>query len=1362
MITADSYLSIKTEGSLLPSDILERIAKKDDELGGFLAINYNLAPNERLNEIINRSWNRVRGVWDDFSKKAEQLSDNSPDSAFTREKWLLVLFSELGFGRLQPLRSSLDIEGKSYPISHMWERVPIHLVGFRTQLDKREPGKVGAARSSPYSMLQEFINRGKHHRWGMVSNGLTLRLLRNNSSLVRQSYVEFNLSLMMENELFSDFVLLWMICHRSRFEEIDGDCWLEKWVNSAQTQGARALDNLRMGVENAISALGTGFIKHKKNQKLRESLRGGEISPEDYYHQLLRLVYRSLFLFTAEDRDLLLKPNADRKARETYYNYYSMQRLRNLSRLNKGTKHDDLYEIMKTVSLLLGSESDCDDLGISPLGSFLWSVEAVKDIHAANLSNEYLLSAIRSIGFFTHEGTIRPIDYRNLGSEELGSVYESLLELHPEIDLDVGGFTLTSAEGNARKTTGSYYTPSTLVQCLLDSALDPVIDDAIKNSEDPEKAILALKICDPAAGSGHFLVAAAHRIAKRLATIRTGDDQPSPVETKHSLRDVIQHCIYGVDINPMAVELCKVTLWLEALEPGKPLSFLDHRIKCGNSLLTTTSRLMEDGIPDSAFEVLVGDDVKTVKQLKKINSGERKGNASLDMFFGHDDSTAYNTITNNFILLDGLAEDSIHSLIEKEKILRKTVHSQEYLNSKFIADAWCSAFVQKSSKNQLASITHHTFREIQKKGRAINPSLAEIIESLSSNYNFFHWHLEFPEVFLVEIGTNNKRTGYSGGFDCVLGNPPWERVKIQEKEFFAKKDTSIAQAPNAAKRKKMIDQIKESDPQLYKEFLEESRVAEGTSHLLRRSGMYPLCGRGDVNLYTVFVELKRTLLNERGRLGTIIPTGIATDDTTKFFFQDVTKTKSLVSLYDFENKNIFPDVHSSYKFCLFTAGSGLKPLVKQTDFVFFAHSVDDLDDDNRHFSLSEDDIELLNPNTKTCPIFRTKKDAELTKAIYRRVPILLKEKTEDTPEINPWGVNFKRMFDMSNDSHLFKTREELENEGWTLNGNIFYKNNEKYLPLYEAKMIHQYDHRWATYKDNEFVCVPEEQKKEIDYQIFGRYWVTESVVEERLQPTGWKNNFLIGYRDITRATDEKTVIASIFPRCGASGVLPQLFISKPEASLIITGLLNSFVVNYSARQKVGGVHLSLNYLKQLPIIEINTLKNLNRIDEINNYYTLLNELLTIIFSYHKEFNFHFISRDYGNITKWDPTKRIEIKSIIDAIVFFTYFIPDDNGNWTKNCNETEEDHKLLIELFPQPVFAIDYIMSTFPIVKRKDEKNEHTNLLLRSESIGRNIWNNYENIDDKYITKNLIINYFNLIVNNDIKTLHNILIGLLS
>jgi len=425
----------------------------------------------------------------------------------------------------------------------------IHLVGRNVELDRRSPGVAGAAKTSPHGLLQEFLNRAEGHVWGILANGLRLRILRDNKSLTRQAYVEFDLAGMMEGQVYADFALLWLLCHQSGVEaDRPEQCRLEKWSEAARDQGTRALDQLRDGVEKAIAALGRGFLAHPANKALLERLRTGALGKQDYYRQLLRAVYRLIFLFVSEDRDLLLTAKPGTAERERYTRYYSLDRLRALAERRRGSPHSDLWRALSLVFRKLSSDTGCPELGLPALGSFLWSDRATPDLDVCELANADLLDAIRSLAFTVDGGVRRAIDYKNLGPEELGSVYESLLELHPEVNADAPAFDLTIAAGHERKTTGSYYTPTSLIECLLDSALDPVLDEAAKQP-DPAEAILALKVCDPACGSGHFLIAAAHRIANRLAAIRTGDEEPSPEAVRTALRDVIGRCIHSVDIN---------------------------------------------------------------------------------------------------------------------------------------------------------------------------------------------------------------------------------------------------------------------------------------------------------------------------------------------------------------------------------------------------------------------------------------------------------------------------------------------------------------------------------------------------------------------------------------------------------------------------------------------------------------------------------------------------------------------------------------------------------------------------------------------------------------------------------------------
>ena len=1111
--------TIRSEGSLLPADLLARVSAEDRTLAGMSAASYH-RPGERLNEVISRSWTALQSAWEHFRQEREQSPASAIGAGTTRQRWLLPLFRELGYGRLQAESGAIHIEDRAYPISHSWGlHVPIHLVGYHVDLDRRSRGVTGAAQSSPHSLLQIFLNRSERHLWGFVSNGRKLRLLRDNLTLTRQAYVEFDLEAMLEGEAYSDFRVLWLLCHQSRVEaagERPSECRLEDWMKEAEQRGTRALELLRDGVKDAISALGGGFLDHPANAALRDKLQSGALPKQDYYRQLLRIVYRLLFMFVAEDRGLLLDRAAAESARELYRQHYSTQRLRAMAADFKGSEHHDLFEALRLVMRLLGGEGSpkmreglsspsaspppdfpsiaLGGLGIAPLGSYLFSDRAVPAVIGCKLSNRQLLRAMVALSqmYDKDAGNYRNIDYKNLGPEELGSVYESLLELHPDIHIDRREFTLETAGGNERKTTGSYYTPASLIQALLDSALEPALREARKQGEE---AILALKICDPACGSGHFLIAAANRMAKALASLRTGEEEPALLALQAAKRDVISRCIYGVDINADAVELCKIGLWLEALEPGKPLSFLDHHIQVGNSLLGTTPRLLAAGIPDDAFKPIEGDDKKTVRELRKQNRQERKQRAAGVQQLGFEEAreTHHSYLRESLHLLADAPDDSLAHIRDKEGFYAALAEDEAYISARLLADAWCAAFVWEKRapspptlnpkaaphppapsptrrEGELSSggladsdespslilgegfregarqgaggwgqmpLTDRIFRRLEENPLAAHfQGLRQQVAALSDRYGFFHWHIAFPDVFEVPKPlepADNEAAGWNGGFDVVLGNVPWEHTEIKEKEWFAQRDPDIAKAPGA-RRKRLIADLRESNPALYKEFAAAKRTADCISHFVRTSGNYPLTGRGRINMYPLFAETDRRLLGRRGRVGMICPSGIATDDTTKFFFQDVMQTQSLASFYDFENRQkLFADVDSRMKFALLTmTGAGIRSL--ESEFIFFAQQVADLEDGWRRFKLSAADIALLNPNTGTMATFRSQRDAELTKAIYRRVPVLIRE----TPLQNHWGVSFKQgLFNMTSDSDKFHSREELEARGLKLEGNHF-------------------------------------------------------------------------------------------------------------------------------------------------------------------------------------------------------------------------------------------------------------------------------------------------------------------------------------
>jgi len=839
-------------------------------------------------------------------------------------------------------------------------------------------------------------------------------------------------------------------------------------------------------------------------------------------------------------------------------------------------------------------------------------------------------------------------------------------------------------------------------------------------------------------GSGHMLIGAGRRLAKHLARVRTRDEEPAPAALRAAMRDVVRHCLYGVDVNDMAVELCKVALWMETLEPGKPLSFLDAHIQCGNSLIGVTPGLDIGEIPDDAFQPVTGDDKTTASGLRKRNRKEREGQLALDFAGREREEVSTQTAAwraRQMAVLGAAAEDEVAQVHAKEDAYAAYLKSEAYRWSRLECDVWSAAFfwrIAAGDPTTLAAPTQAVLNDVRAGKLKRHETLLKEVRRIAKRHQFFHWALQFPEVFEGvgnrELGVGNRELGVGNsvgepnsllptpyslfphfpGFDVILMNPPWERIKLQEKEWFAARSPAIANAPNAAARKRLIAALAEDDPALWQAFQTDVRAAEAESHFIRNSGHYPLCGRGDVNTYAVFAELVRQVLAPTGRVGIIVPSGIATDDTTKFYFQEIMASGALASLYDFENRRkLFPAVDSRMKFCLLTLrGSGewaagqssatpaaRRPAPSPAEFVFFALDVDDLRDEERRFTLTAAEIALLNPNTRTCPIFRSRRDAELTKAIYRRVPVLIKE---GPPEENPWGVSFLRMIDMSNDSHLFHTRAELEQAGWRLEGNRFVRGAEVMLPLYEAKMLHQFDHRWATYDGLETREVTAAEKANPHCAVLPRYWVEQQQVEARLGD--FRYGWLLGFRDICRSTDERTAIFSLLPRVGVGHTAPLAFLDETTTvcALFVAGVA-SFAFDYAARQSVGGTHLTYGYLKQLPVLPPDTYarpcpwnspltpdssrmsRHASPVTSQASPVTLAAWLLPRVLELtYTAWDLQPFARDCGYDGppfRWDEERRFLLRCELDAAYFHLYGIARDD---------------------------VAYILETFPIVKRKE------------------------------------------------------------
>jgi len=1110
--------AIAIEGGLLPAEWLGKVALLD--AGQQKPEVYGVLKGLNLRDELGRYWRVAMAHWGEFdsARQASSSTDVAINRAATVRFVGALLREVFGFTDLAPHSEPLIFDERNYPItaSALNGRLPVVVAAHDQRLDERDPRFGGDGRQrSAFGLLQDYLNAADPALWGLASNGLALRLARDNASFTRPAWIEADLERIFTEDRFADFSLLWLLIHASRFGK-PGDlpqlCVLETWREASREEGTRAREQLRGAVEDALQSLGQGFVSSPVNQTLRDRFADGSLTPTVYFQQLLRLVYRLIFLLTIEERGVLHVEGSQSNAVDLYHTGYSLQRLRELSRRRRAfDRHHDLWQSLKPV--FVGLAHGQPFLALPALGG-LFADDQCPDLDTADLGNAALLAAVFKLSWIRSDGALLRINWRDMGPEEFGSVYESLLELVPEIAEGGRQFRFAGAEqsrGNARKTSGSYYTPDALVQELLDSALEPVIAQRIAGAADQQDALLKITICDPACGSGHFLLAAARRLANHLARLRAGGT-PSGEDYRHALRDVINHCIYGVDLNPLALELARMSLWLEAMTPDKPLGFIDHHLQCGDALLGVLDpTVLDHGLPDDAFSALSGDDKSVALALKKRNKAERQ---SWQRALSVGDLFRSEHLADRTDAVERIANDDLDAIAAKQTAWQRAEAAAHDSRMARLADLFVGTFLlPKTKASELLVPTSLRMWAIAKgetqddQARAIEDAARDVC----AQNRVLHWWVAFPQI------------AQAGGFAVMLGNPPWERIKLQEEEFFAARSPQIANAINKAERGHRIELLREGrllqtleadesrdlpqssgEQALHQSFLDARRSAEAASAFVHsgsaeQPARYPLTGVGDVNTYALFAETFVQLMAVNGRAGIIVPTGIATDDSTKAFFEHLAVNGLLRSLLCLENEEfVFRAVHHAFRFALMTTSG--ESTEQPAQLAFFARQPHEIHDLHRRFALTAGDFALINPNTRTCPVFRSQRDAELTKALYGRAQVLIREAVirngSDggpeivTPEINSWGIRFSTMFHMSSDSGLFPTGTS---------------ESVVTLPLYEAKMIHQFDHRWATYVDApdkpdgvEPLDVSDAQKADSTFVVRPRYRVDEREVLARV------------------------------------------------------------------------------------------------------------------------------------------------------------------------------------------------------------------------------------------------------------------------
>jgi uncharacterized protein (DUF433 family) len=791
------YTAINIQGNIVSGEILEKIRTEDTKHQS--QADFGLDRNTSIRDEIGIAWSAARAHWSAFQMRRERLKDSDSGTSETRQGWMIPFLRELGYD-LEKSTSEF-INGKSYAVSHRAanrDGFPVHLVGINQSLDKRP--EVGGTRLSPHALLQEYLNN--EHLYALISNGRFVRLLRDATRLSRLSYVEFDLERIMEEDLFAEFALLFRVIHASRMpvtRDSGEEAFIEYYHQEALSSGSRIREKLSQAVEKSLKLLANGLLKHPSNTDLRNLALQGNLKPDAYYLHLLRLVYRVLFLMVIEERQLIYSDKRDEattKLKDFYYRFYSINRLTKLAEklIYVDPRKTDLWKSLLATFQLFENGTYSQRLGIQPLGSGLFDSDALGNLSAQNLDNGTLLNVLQLLVTFENENHQRVrVNYADLDVEEFGSVYEGLLEYDASLKEINGQPTFSFITGDARSRSGSHYTPEELVKPLIKHSLDYIIEDRLKvpptvvairqpaekqslqsgviasetKQSIQERQLLSIRVCDVACGSGHILLSAARRIAIELACVREGAEQPSPTYFRAAMRDVVKNCIYGVDKNPLAVELCKVAFWLESHNPGEPLGFLDHHIKCGDSIVGLAHREeLENGIADEAFKTLPGDEKEIAAAFLKKNRQEsriRKDKETGTQFKLTD--TIDNTVQESmaeYRTFNQLPEHTPNEIAAKARAYRKFMDGKGYNFLKVMADTQVAQFfIPKTTANKDRLITDSDYLTILKGYGGWQNQQTAYAAVVAQENRFFHWFLEFPEVF------------HNGGFDCVLGNPPF-------------------------------------------------------------------------------------------------------------------------------------------------------------------------------------------------------------------------------------------------------------------------------------------------------------------------------------------------------------------------------------------------------------------------------------------------------------------------------------------------------------------------------------------------------------------------------------------------------------
>ena len=1163
-------------------------------------------------------------------------------------------------------------------------------------------------------------------RWGILTNGARWRLYYQGARSVSEQFLEIDLgkilnvydqgngsAILSESELHHWLAVFILIFRREAFLPGSTD---------PRTFHQRSIDESKFYEERVAGNL-SELVFEKVFPELAHAV--AVAAPETPLAQVrdaaLIFLYRLLFILYAEDRDLL-------PVRDTRYDDYA---LRDKVRGDVGRRKDQNDTFSDSAArywnaiddLCLAIDQGDTSIGLPPYNGGLFDRESMPLLEGIRLGDQVVANVIDALSFEQTEHGRRYINYRDLGVQQLGSIYERLLEYELVRE---GGEVVVRPNIFARKESGSYYTPDDLVGLIIKETVGPLVQRCMDNFEsktvefaqsdlpddlkigllkeaDPAEKLLELKICDPAMGSGHFLVNLVDFLTDSVITAMAEaeaavENYVSPLteridrirnkiivnaqnrewsinfeqlDDRHIIRRmVLKRCVYGVDKNPMAVELAKVSLWLHTFTVGAPLSFIDHHLRCGNSLFgmwvkagirkaeeyggpllleKPIKRAIRAAAPMQIIEDLTDAEISEAHRSADIFASIKEDTAPLDAFLSVVHAFDWLNIRNRenksalYAFFEGMLGDPVDISLGKSDIQKGKTESECF------------------------------------------SKLFEKVQELVEEERFCNWQVMFPGVW-----SEWEDFELCGGFDAVIGNPPWDRIKLQQVEWFAARRREIALAPRAADRKRMIADLEKKGDPLAEDFGKAKERAEHVARVARTCGDYPLLSGGDLNLYSLFVERAMTIVKSDGMVGLLTPSGIASDKTAAKFFRGMAAERKLKALYDFENRRtrfnappFFPDVHSSFKFCAFVLSP--KPLSDPAQYSFFLQDISELEYPGRRFSMAAEDFDRFNPNTGTVPVFRSNRDLELTMDIYERLPVLVNRSAGN--EVKVWPVEYSTMFHLTKDSGLFRTRQELEEKegAYPIGSNRFNSTAGEWVPLYEGKMVQAFDHRAAKIiinpKNQHRPAQPKsatlEQHQDPSWFPDPQFWVLESKISFPEMP------YLLTFKDVTAPTNVRSMIAALIPSFGVANTLPIISMDGRCAVDIVLLLanLNSLQFDYIACQKIQGQHLNWYIVEQLPVISPDLYETV-RFGPKTARDIIQEAVLELTYTAHDMAPF---ARDIGYINQdgilkppfpWDEERRLHLRAKLDAVFFHLYGVTDRQD--------------------------VRYIFSTFPIVERKE------------------------------------------------------------